>query len=90
MPNVSAIHFPLLVVSLPKLFVFDNQSLISFIVLGSELQCLLKVKEDLTAQPQSEANFCFIVGQNQSSFNLLFACIFTFYILYIALNQLVL
>ena len=57
MPNVSAILFPLLVVSLPKLFVFDNQSLISFIVLGPDLQCLLKVKEDLTAQPQSEANF---------------------------------
>ena len=43
-----------------------------------------------SAKPKSEANFCFIGGQNLSSFNSLFACNFTFYILYIALNQLVL
>ena len=38
---------------------------------------------NFSAQPQSETSFCFIRGQKVSSFNPLFANIFTFYILYI-------
>ena len=36
------------------------------------------------------SKFLFIGGQKQISFNPFFACFFTFYILYIVLNQLVL